>query len=224
MDPNRVTDDAYILASSRQWNEPLAIRLRSRLGAKVILINRGADLNSSHLTELQPRYIFLPHWSHIIPEEVHGNFECVVFHMTDLPFGRGGSPLQNLIARGIYQTKISAIRCVQELDAGPIYLKRDLSLHGSAEEIFIRASQVIEDMIVEIATTRPEPHPQHGEPTMFKRRRPEESNLEDLTTLDQVFDYIRMLDAEGYPAAFLEVGKFCCRRQNICAAMPPERL
>jgi len=28
--------------------------------------------------------------------------------MTDLPFGRGGSPFQNLIARGIYDTKIIA--------------------------------------------------------------------------------------------------------------------
>ncbi len=49
------------------------------------------------------------------------NFNCVVFHMTDLPFGRGGSPLQNLISRGIYKTKISAIKVVKEIDAGPIY-------------------------------------------------------------------------------------------------------
>ncbi len=26
-------------------------------------------------------------------------FECVCFHMTDVPYGRGGSPLQNLIIR-----------------------------------------------------------------------------------------------------------------------------
>ena len=56
--------------------------------------------------------------------------------MTDLPFGRGGSPLQNLITRGISKTKISALRCNEEIDAGPIYLKRPLSLHGSAEEIY----------------------------------------------------------------------------------------
>jgi methionyl-tRNA formyltransferase len=44
--------------------------------------------------------------------------------MTDLPFGRGGSPLQNLISRKIYNTKLSAIRVVKELDAGPVFLKK----------------------------------------------------------------------------------------------------
>ena len=54
--------------------------------------------------------------------------------MTDLPFGRGGSPLQNLIERGIKQTKISAIKCVKELDGGDIYLKRDLETFDKAEK------------------------------------------------------------------------------------------
>ena len=47
--------------------------------------------------------------------------------MTDLPYGRGGSPLQNLIVRGHKHTMISAIKCVKELDAGPIYLKKPLT-------------------------------------------------------------------------------------------------
>ena len=45
--------------------------------------------------------------------------------MTDLPYGRGGSPLQNLIINGHKETMMSALRCVQELDAGPIYLKKN---------------------------------------------------------------------------------------------------
>ena len=32
-------------------------------------------------------------------QEIHENYKCIIFHMTDLPFGRGGSPLQNLISR-----------------------------------------------------------------------------------------------------------------------------
>ena len=46
--------------------------------------------------------------------------------MTDLPYGRGGSPLQNLIARGFLETKISAILVEKQLDAGPVYLKMEL--------------------------------------------------------------------------------------------------
>jgi methionyl-tRNA formyltransferase len=79
---------------------------------------------------------------------------CVVFHMTDVPFGRGGSPLQNLIARGIYETRLSALRCEAEVDAGTVYLKRSLSLHGLGEEIFMRAADAMAPMISEIVTHR----------------------------------------------------------------------
>ena len=44
--------------------------------------------------------------------------------------------------------------------------------------------------------------------TTFKRRKPEESNIENLKTLDQIYDYIRMLDGEGYPKAFIETEHF----------------
>jgi len=36
----------------------------------------------------------------IILKEIFENYEIILFHMTDLPYGRGGSPLQNLIVRG----------------------------------------------------------------------------------------------------------------------------
>ena len=115
--------------------------------------------------------------------------------------------LQNLILRGHLETQISALRCVAELDGGPIYMKRPLSLEGSASEIFLCAAEVIEEMIEEIANTAPIPVPQKGEPTMFFRRTPKESNLQDakVFSLDDFFNFIRMLDGEGYPKAFVDL-------------------
>ena len=197
-----------VLISNRPWNRVMAARLEERTGCCFTLLTKPEELIVETLERLKPQYVFFPHWSHRIPENIFNQFECVIFHMTDLPYGRGGSPLQNLIARGIYETKISALRCVKEMDAGPIYLKKPLSLHGSAEEIFLRASDVIEEMIVEILEKLPEPMPQEGAPMVFKRRKAEEGNLAAAQTLEQVFDLIRMLDAEGYPNAFLNVGPF----------------
>jgi len=173
-----------------------------------ISINRKEDLTPQALEKISPRYIFFPHWSYIIPPDVFEKYECIIFHMTDVPFGRGGSPLQNLISRGIYETKISALRCVKELDAGSVYLKRSLSLYGSAEEIYLRASEIIEDMICQIVKEHPVPVEQTGETTCFSRRKPGQSNIAELTNLNQVFDHIRMLDADGYPRAFLETKHF----------------
>lgn len=128
--------------------------------------------------------------------------------MTDLPFGRGGSPLQNLIARGHTETKISAIRVNEGIDTGRVYLKEPLSLFGSAEEIFLRSSKVIEGMIEKIIEQNPEPQEQKGEPVIFKRRKPSESSISELREVQKLFDHIRMLDCEGYPPAFLETNHF----------------
>jgi methionyl-tRNA formyltransferase len=128
--------------------------------------------------------------------------------MTDLPYGRGGSPLQNLIARGHENTMISALRCVEELDAGPIYLKRPLNLNGSAEEIYLRADRIIEDMIATIIKERPTPSPQVGQPTVFTRRKAADGDLAVAQSLDDLFNQIRMLDATGYPPAFIDAGRF----------------
>jgi methionyl-tRNA formyltransferase len=137
---------------------------------------------------------------------VYDVFECIVFHMTDLPFGRGGSPLQNLIVRGIEITQLTALRCVERLDAGPVYLKRPLSTLGSAEEVLLRAAALIEEMIVEIADRAPQPLPQTGETVVFERRTPAQGDLSGAKSLTQVHDLIRMLDADGYPPAFIDIG------------------
>lgn len=196
-----------IIATIKSWNIANFDRLKDKeKDYEWILIDKKEDLTLENIKSINPKYIFFPHWSWIIPKEIYENFECVVFHMTDLPFGRGGSPLQNLIVRGIYETKISAIKVVKELDVGDIYCKEDLSLkEGSAEDIYKRASDIIFDkMLPFIVNNNPEPKKQEGEVTEFKRRTPEEGDISGLDSIDKVYDYIRMLDAEGYPNAFIE--------------------
>lgn len=194
----------YVIASSRNWNESMVTRISESTGKMFHYISNKEEFTADRLAMIKPRYIFLPHWSHIIPANISENFECVIFHMTDLPFGRGGSPLQNLIARGIYETCISAFRCEAELDAGPVYMKYPLSLYGTAEEIYLRAASIIEKMIIELVLNEPEPAQQQGNVVCFKRRKPHESDISGLKEIEQVFDFIRMLDADGYPRAFLE--------------------
>jgi methionyl-tRNA formyltransferase len=198
-----------LIATPNKRNDDLEETLAKKLaGYEVVRVRAQHELNMDYLQELNPEYIIFPHWSWIIPKEIHSQFECVIFHMTDLPYGRGGSPLQNLIVRGHKETMLTALKCVAELDAGPIYLKESLSLDGTAEEILQRASGLMSDMIVRIVENKPEPVPQSGEVVEFKRRLPEDSDISALESLVQVYDYIRMLDADGYPAAFLDVKNF----------------
>ena len=195
-----------LLLSSRPWNSALADRLSLQLNRPVESIAEPAMLTSEAVAAIDPQWIFVPHWSHLIPESIWGSWPTVIFHMTDLPYGRGGSPLQNLIQRGHSITMLSALRCHAGMDTGDIYIKQPLSLHGSAEEIFLRADGLIEQMIEQIVREEPVATPQQGEPVLFSRRTPAQSNLASCQQGDQSswHDQIRMLDAEGYPHAFLE--------------------
>jgi methionyl-tRNA formyltransferase len=98
---------------------------------------------------------------------------------------------------------------VKELDAGPVYLKENLSLYGStAEELYIRACYLSADMIKEIIGKNMRPRPQRGKVTIFSRRSPQESEIPTLGSIEALCDFIRMLDAEGYPKAFLNYKGF----------------
>jgi methionyl-tRNA formyltransferase len=195
---------SYILLSEKSWHNQLFSNISSYKNSKWIRIKEKDKFNLEELDKIKPKKIFIPHWSHIIPANIFEKYECIVFHMTDLPFGRGGSPLQNLIVRRYNETKISAIKVVKEIDAGDVYLKRSLSLDGSAIEIFKRSTPIIEEMIKSIIDNDVKPVPQEGVPVIFKRRKPSDSNIDSLSSLQDIYDYIRMLDCEGYPNAFLE--------------------
>jgi len=205
---SRTRGPSYVVATIKPWNlAQYAARVQGWPGAWHLLSD-AEELTHESLSAIAPRYVFFPHWSWKVPAEITRDFECVCFHMTDLPYGRGGSPLQNLIVRGHEETVISALRMTSELDAGPIYMKAPLSLDGSAQHVFERASAVVCGMIEKIATTSPQPQPQSGQPVHFKRRTPAESELPQDGSIKGIYDHIRMLDAETYPKAFLQHGAF----------------
>lgn len=200
--------NSFVILSEKKWNSDLAHELSTLTGESWVLISEKEKFTEKFLSEIGAKKIFIPHWSCIIPAEIFEKFECIVFHMTDLPFGRGGSPLQNLIVRGHRNTKISAIRVEEGLDTGDVYLKKELSLEGSAQAIFKRANNIIFKMILELIKLNPTPIKQKGTPYNFKRRTPDMSNIQELEKMEEIYDYIRMLDADGYPKAFLETKTF----------------
>ncbi len=202
-------ENIYLFCSSRPWGIEEFLKVRKQFPGRWFIVCDKNDLEEiCEKLAYKVRYAFFPHWSHIVPKRVIENIECVCFHMTDLPYGRGGSPLQNLIVRGHTKTRLSALRMTEELDAGPIYMKRDLDLSGSAREIFLRATKIELEMIREIIENQPTPVPQEGEPVVFKRRKPSQSVLPEKGALEHVYDFIRMLDAPGYPHAFVDHGAF----------------
>lgn len=207
----------YLVAGLHAWSRD-AFRALEKLPGDWRFISDPKELTKELLGHLTPRYVFFLHWSEKVPAEIVQNYECVAFHMTDLPYGRGGSPLQNLIIRGHKETQLCALRMTEHFDAGPIYMRRPLPLAGRAEDIYRSAMELGAQMAREIAEKEPKPMEQSGTPTVFRRRKPEESRISGQKNLEQLYDFIRMLDAEGYPHAFLEQEGFRFRFRRATLA------
>lgn len=198
----------YVVATVKPWNIEAFEQHHRELPGRWHLITEKDALTTEFLDGVGARYVFFPHWQWTVPDHITGSADCVCFHMTDVPYGRGGSPLQNLIQRGHDETMVTALKMVPEADAGPIYLKRPISLEGKAQDIFQRLSHMVYGMIGEIVANEPQPIPQEGDVTMFTRRTPDQSVLPMGGSLADLYDHIRMLDAETYPPAFIDHGDF----------------
>jgi len=199
---------SFIVASIGEWNKEIFNLVSKKLNGSWYFASSPDELNEL-IENVSPRYIFFPHWRWVVPKVILNEYECVCFHMTDVPYGRGGSPLQNLIVRGHKDTVLTALRMEEGLDTGPVYYKKTLSLSGSAHDIYQRAAELSWEMISDFIKKEPQPRPQKGEPVVFKRRNSDDSKIPVGLNLEQFYDYIRMLDAPDYPYAFIEYGDLC---------------
>ena len=202
-----MTIKKYIVASCKEWHKPAFELLKSEVKANWLWVTSPQELLAA-VKSYSPRYIFFLHWNWHVPKDIWSSIECVCFHMTDVPYGRGGSPLQNLIVLGHKETKLSALRMVSDMDAGPVYIKKNLSLEGPAESIYKGAGELSFDIIRWMISNEPTPSDQQGDAVLFKRRKPAQSLLPAQGDLGKVYDHIRMLDATSYPLAFFDHGEF----------------
>jgi len=166
--------------------------------------------------------IFFVQWSSRLPTDILRDYECVGFHMTDLPYGRGGNPLQNLILHGKNETCITAFRVTEELDAGPVYLKSEsFSILGQAEMVYRDVAQRCFIMAVKILVERSEPKPQDGEVVTFSRVA--SRNPFDYASLEEAKRVIDMWDASGYEPASITIGRFKIEFSDSCLALGTEQ-
>lgn len=197
--------DTYVVAGRKPWNRRVFDERLAHLPGDWHYVATPDQLSSA-VSEHRAQCVFFLHWSWIVPPEILESARCINFHMTDVPYGRGGSPLQNLILRGHRTTQLTALEMTDELDAGPVLLKENLDLGGTAEDVLVRSSELAAQMVIRILEENPQPEPQSGDVTVFQRRGAGDSELPSKTGLRDVHDHIRMLDAEGYPPAFVRYG------------------
>lgn len=196
----------FLFCGYRSWALELYSKL-IKINKNFVLISSPKKLTSRYVQQINPDFIFFPDWSWKVPSSIIENFQCICFHESDLPKFRGGSPIQNQIIRGVKKTKTTAFLMNDKIDEGDILLKENLLLTGTINEIFSRMIENDFKMIQKIISGKYKIKKQTGIPSYFKRRSPQESELDSLDiSLTKLYDFIRMLD-DPYPNAFVKSGK-----------------
>jgi len=206
--------DKILFVSSKKWfflNKDIKKLIKKK---NIYKITDKKKLNLKNISKINPTKIFFPHWSYRVPDKILKKFECICFHTAPLPYGRGGSPIQNLIIRKFKKAPLCAIKMTNKIDSGPIYSKKNISLNGSLNEIFERISNAILFMITKIIKNKIIPKHQPGKPLYFKRISEKESIINQFEKLDSVYDKIRMLDSDEYPNAYYKFGNTIIKLQG----------
>ena len=197
----------FFIVGIGEWNKK--IFLSESKNNKYIFINSKSELVNK-LKKYNPSIIFFIHWHWKISKSFLKSYQCIGFHMTKLPYGRGGSPLQNLILRNKKSTFLSVFKITDKMDSGPILLQKKMSLNGNAEDIYrrvtINALSIIKSKF--IIGKKLLFKNQKGKIINFKRRNPEQSEIKNIKNIKNLHDFIRMLDAPNYPRAFIIKNKF----------------
>lgn len=205
-------DERYLVCGCTPWaREIYERRLRHLPGEWVYVDDPGSLFLYPHALSGR-RYAFFLHWRWKVTAEVLAATECVGFHLGRLPQERGGSPLQHRILAGQSLGVLTSFRMTEAVDAGPVYVEQYVPLHGPAEAIYRRAMRAAAAQIGGMVEGRVDPPaPQEGFPRSYSRLQPKDSELPDapgMLELEDVYDRVRMVDAEGYPPAYLDYGGF----------------
>lgn len=161
----------------------------------------------SDLNGVSGDYLFLISCLEIVNEETRKNFkQCYVIHESNLPKGRGWSPLAHQVLEGKKEITVSVIKCADPVDSGDIVKQSRIYLDGSelSDEIHKKAFYVKASLIPSVIRD-PECVKQTGEPTYYKRRTPEDSELDINQSILSQFNLLRICEPR-YPAFFRHLG------------------
>lgn len=155
---------------------------------------------------------FLLSCARLVPASVLAlNKNNIVVHASDLPRGKGFSPLQWQVMEGQNDIPLTLFEVVEKVDAGPYYMKATIHFKGTEllKEMRERMALKIADMcfqfIEQFETMKP--LEQSGEETFYRRRTDADDELDVNKTIAEQFDHLRTADNETYPLYFRHKGE-----------------
>jgi len=197
-----------IVVDNDSWVIPFAKELVKKIntvGDKAIFVGDYAKLQAAEVS------IYLGCVTLTPPEVLAKSQKNLVAHASDLPKGRGFSPLTYMILEGKNDIPLCLLEMAAEADAGPVIYKEWIKYEGHEliDELRQKLGQAQVDICLKYLAAKeiPKATPQEGEPSYYKRRRPEDSRLDITKPLAEQFGLLRVADNDKYPVYFEKDGK-----------------
>jgi methionyl-tRNA formyltransferase len=193
-----------VVAEPTSWIVPYAEQLADELAAE------------GHDARVVPSYDDVPEGTEIsfflgctriaTPDQLARSRHNVVIHQSELPRGRGWSPLAWQVLEGRAEIPVTVFEAAPGVDEGAVYLRGVIRLEGHELSNELRELQGRSDIELARELVRMYPNlvgePQSGEPTYYDRRTPDANRLDPALSIAEQFDLLRICDNARYPAFF----------------------
>lgn len=197
--------------SEDNWYVPFAKQLNielNNLGHNIKIIYNHKELEKGDVC-------FVLSYTRLLNKQylsLHNN--NIVVHASNLPSGKGFSPLQWQILEGKNEIVLTLFEVVEALDAGPYYLKGNVKYNGTEllDELRLKMANKINEMCIEFITSYESltPKIQDGVETYYSRRTDFDDEINILKPIVEQFNHFRIADNENHPLYFWHLGKKYC--------------
>jgi methionyl-tRNA formyltransferase len=190
-----------LVDNPNSWIIPYVIKLKEEIIKK---FNFPVKLIYKHEDVIKGEVLCLLSCEKIFKNLNYNDYNLVI-HESDLPLGKGWSPLTWQVLEGKNEIPVTLFEAAESVDAGEIYAKEYLKLNGSEllPEIKDKQGKITIKLILLFLENFPMiGKKQVGESTFYERRKAEDSKLDINKSIADQFNLLRVCDNERYPAYF----------------------
>ena len=194
-----------LVDNPNSWIIPYVIKLKEEI---IKDFNYSVNLIHKHEDVIKGDILCLLSCEKLFKKLNYNSYNLVV-HESDLPNGKGWSPLTWQILEGKNKIPVTLFEASEKVDAGEIYAKEYIELNGNEllPEMKDKQGKTTIKLILFFLKNFPlDGKKQVGDTTYYKRRTPNDSKLDINKSIAEQFNLLRICDNDRYPAYFSYMG------------------
>jgi methionyl-tRNA formyltransferase len=196
-----------LVDNPNSWIIPFTIKLKEKIEKQ---FSFSVSIISNHEDVIEGDFLFLLSCEKIFNKLKLNNYNLVI-HESQLPKGKGWSPLTWQVLEGENKIPITLFEATDKVDAGKVYFRDFINLNGDEllSEIKQKQGEKTIDLILKFLSNYKnfQGEIQKGESTYYARRNYKDSELNINDSIKNQFNLLRVCDNERYPAFFILNGE-----------------